>query len=168
MTSSDFNNLISLLSRKLYRYAYQFLKNQEESEDTVHEVFIKLWKMNEELDKYNSIDALAATMTRNYAIDQLRKRKSTGFEYDTNLAGYIDPGPTPQEQMERNETHRILDDIIQKLPEIYREIILLREIDGYSYEEIAEITSQSINNLRVTLSRARKMIRDEYKRKRYE
>ncbi|HZV46858.1 MAG TPA: sigma-70 family RNA polymerase sigma factor, partial [Thermodesulfovibrionales bacterium] len=68
----------------------------------------------------------------------------------------------PHEQLERNETKFILDRIIEKLPEIYREMIQLRDIDGLSYEEIAVMTDQNINTLRVNLSRARKIIRDQY------
>jgi RNA polymerase sigma-70 factor (ECF subfamily) len=58
--------------------------------------------------------------------------------------------------------------IIDKLPDIYREVIIMREIEGLSYEEIAKKTEQNINTLRVTLSRARKMIREEYNKHHYE
>jgi len=58
--------------------------------------------------------------------------------------------------------------IIDKLPDIYKDVIRLREIDGLSYEEIADKTEQNINTLRVTLSRARKMIRDEFNKYQYE
>jgi DNA-directed RNA polymerase specialized sigma24 family protein len=54
------------------------------------------------------------------------------------------------------------------LPELYKEIIMKREIEGLSYEEIALITSQNINTLRVNLSRARKMVREEYNKHQYE
>jgi RNA polymerase sigma-70 factor (ECF subfamily) len=54
------------------------------------------------------------------------------------------------------------------LPELYRQIIRLKEIDGLTYDEVAGITNQNINTLRVNLSRARKMIRDEFKKRRYE
>jgi RNA polymerase sigma-70 factor, ECF subfamily len=65
MSRTDFNDLVHQLNRKLYGYAFRILRNQEEAEDAVQEVFIKLWKMNEKLSEYNSIDALATTMTKN-------------------------------------------------------------------------------------------------------
>ena len=76
MTRTDFNDLIQQLSRKLYGFAFRILRNQEEAEDAVQEIFIKLWKMGQKLDEYNSIDALATTMTKNYCIDQIRKQKT--------------------------------------------------------------------------------------------
>ena len=77
MTRTDFNHLIQRQSRKLYGFAFRILRNQEEAEDVVQEIFIKLWKMGEKLDEYKSIDALAITMTKNYCIDLLRKQKHT-------------------------------------------------------------------------------------------
>ena len=70
--------------------------------------------------------------------------------------------------MENRESGEILNRIIDGLPEAYKIVIKLRDIEGASYEEIAEKTDQNINTLRVTLSRARKIIRDEYKKYQYE
>jgi RNA polymerase sigma-70 factor (ECF subfamily) len=75
---------------------------------------------------------------------------------------------TPYELMESRESEDILHHIIDQLPEIYKEVIKLREIDGMTYDEIAEKTKQNINTLRVTLSRARKMIREEFNKYQYE
>ena len=81
---------------------------------------------------------------------------------------YFFNDPSPYEQLERDETSKILHNIIDRLPDIYRDIIRRREIEGLSYEEIALITKQNINTLRVNLSRARGMIRDELKKLNYE
>ncbi len=75
MTRADFNNLVHTISRLLYGHAYRILKDQEGSEDAVQEVFVKLWKMNNRLNEYESVSALAVTMVKNYCIDQVRKRK---------------------------------------------------------------------------------------------
>lgn len=168
MTRADFNDLVYKISRKLYGYAYRMLKDQAGAEDAVQEVFIKLWKMKTHLGEYKSIEALASTMTKNYCIDQLRKQKQVEYGNDNSVNLFQGPGPTPGEQMERNESSSILESIIGKLPEAYREIVQLRDIDGLSYEEIAVQTDQNINTLRVNLSRARKIIRDEYKKYYYE
>ena len=168
MTRAEFNDLVLNISRKLYGYAYRIVKDQTEAEDAVQEVFIKLWKMNTRLGEYKSIEALASAMTKNYCIDQLRKVKQFKDRNDNPLALVQASEPTPHEQMERSETASIIGRIIEKLPETYREMIQLRDIDGLSYEKIAIQTNQNINTLRVNLSRARKMIRDEYKRHLYE
>ena len=168
MTRADFNELVFKISRKLYGYAFSILKNQTGAEDAVQEIFIKLWKMNARLGEYKSIEALATTMTKNHCIDQLRKQKWIETGDTDNLTLFHTTEPSPHELMERNEITAIIGDIIEKLPEIYREMIQLRDIDGLSYEEISEKTHQNINTLRVNLSRARKIIRDEYKKSLYE
>jgi RNA polymerase sigma factor (sigma-70 family) len=166
MSRTDFNDLVHQLNRKLYGYAFRILRNQEEAEDAVQEVFIKLWKMNEKLSEYNSIDALATTMTKNYCIDQIRKLKhfhQEEFNGQVNLSA-----PSPHEQMENRESGDILNTIIDNMPEQSAELVKLREIDGLSYEEISSQTGINVNSIRVTISRARKYIRDEYNKHQYE
>ncbi len=168
MTRTEFEELIHRQSRKLYGFAFRILRNREESEDAVQEVFIKLWNMGGKLDEYKSIDALAATMTRNFCIDLIRKQKK--LHLSDNASGELNSitAPSPHEQMENTESGEILNTIIEGLPESYRTAVRLRDIEGASYEEIAKETDQNINTLRVTLSRARKAIRDEYIKYQYE
>jgi len=168
MTRLEFNNQVLLLSRKLYTTAFRFLKRQEEAEDAVQEVFIRLWNRLDELDRYNSLEAFAVTTVKNYCIDLLRREKLQGYGEESTALHIVNNEPSPHEKLENDETASILNRIIRELPELYREIITLKEIDGLSYEEIAETTNQNINTLRVNLSRARKIIRDEYKKRRYE
>jgi RNA polymerase sigma factor (sigma-70 family) len=164
MTRSDFNEYVRQLSRKLYGYAFRILLNQEEAEDAVQEIFIKLWNMREKVSEYKSIEALATTMTRNYCIDQLRKQKLVYQAQQNNQDYHLITSPSPHEQIENRESEEIIRNIIEHLPDLYKVIIKLRDIEGFSYEEIAEKTGQNINTLRVTSSRARGLIRDEYKK----
>jgi RNA polymerase sigma-70 factor, ECF subfamily len=168
MTRSDFNDLVQRLSRKLYGYAFRLLQNQEEAEDAVQEIFIKLWKMKDRLKEYTSVDALATTMIKNYCIDQIRKNKHLMQESDDRQILQITDFSSPHEVMVGRESEEILHHIIDQLPDMYKVIIRLREIEGQSYEEIAFITGQNINTLRVSLSRARKMIKEEYNKHQYE
>ena len=168
MTRAEFDQLVQMQGRKLYGFAFRILRNQEEAEDVVQEIFIKLWRMGEKLDGYNSIDALATAMTKNYCIDLIRKQK-LDYKGDFNPTDYQNlTSPSPQEQLENKESGEILNAIIENLPDAYKIVIKLRDIEGVSYEEIGEKTDQNINTLRVTLSRARKLIRDEYKKYQYE
>jgi len=164
MTRDSFNEYVRLHSRKLYGYAFRILLNQEEAEDAVQEIFIKLWNMGEILNEYNSIEALATTMIRNYCIDQLRKQKHMFHDQNYNQELNYITSKTPHEQMEQRESDIIVRNIIESLPDLYKVIIKLHDIEGFSYEEIAEKTSQNINTLRVTLSRARGLVRDGYKK----
>jgi RNA polymerase sigma factor (sigma-70 family) len=163
MTRDDFNGYVRQLNRKLYGFAYRILLNQEEAEDAVQEIFIKLWKMKEKLNEYTSVEALATTMTKNHCIDQLRKNRKTSNDLDSRNDFLSTDSPSPYEQMERRQSYEIIRRIIEGLPEQYKTLVRLHDIDGFSYEEISETTGQNINTLRVTISRARGMIRDEYK-----
>jgi RNA polymerase sigma-70 factor (ECF subfamily) len=162
MTREEFNNYVRHMSRTLYGFAFRILRNQEEAEDAVQEVFIRMWNMGKKIDGYSSIDALATKMIKNYSIDQLRKQKHLSRDKDAiqnNLTF-----PSHVEIMERIESYNIIQTIISRMPDLYRDIINLRDIEELSYEEIADRTGQNINALRVTLSRARALLRDEYKK----
>jgi RNA polymerase sigma-70 factor (family 1) len=168
MTRSDFNDLVRQHNRNLYGYAFRFLQNQEEAEDAVQEVFIKLWNLGKKLDEYNSIAALAVTMIKNYCIDQIRKKRHFIQEELSGQTIGTTVSDSPYELLETKESDNILHQIIEGLPEIYKTAVIMRDIEGQSYEEIAEKTDQNVNTLRVTLSRARKLIRNEFNKYQYE
>jgi RNA polymerase sigma-70 factor (ECF subfamily) len=168
MTRTDFDNLVLSISRRLYAYAFRMLGNRQGSEDAVQDVFLKLWKMNQTLETNGSIEALAITMVKNKCLDQLRRMKLAGADEIESINPRSDPAPSPQEKMEREETMRLLDRLINELPQNYRETVKFRDIDELSYGEISEKTGQNINTIRVNLSRARKIIRDKYNKYRNE
>lgn len=168
MTRKDFNDIIHQCYRKLYIIAFRIIKNRQEAEDIVQNVFIKMWIMGDKLDGYKDIEALAVTITKNNCIDLLRKMKHIETDLALFEADSFVLSPSPHEQMVRNETSSILTRIINDLPPHYRDIVQLREIDGLSYEEISQQTNMNINSLRVNLSRARNIIREEYLKHAYE
>jgi len=168
MTRTDFNILVQQISRKMYGYAFRILSNQEEAEDAVQEVFIKLWKMGDKLDEYLSVEALATTMIKNHSIDVIRKRRRRSEEELKNHEHRNAGAPSPLEELENRESGEIIHGIIEKLPESYRQILKYREIDDLSYEEISVKTGQNVNAIRVGISRARKLVRDEYNKYQYE
>ncbi|MBA4853865.1 RNA polymerase sigma factor [Emticicia sp. BO119] len=147
---------------RLFRVAKLFLKNTEEAEDTVQEIFLRLWDKRQQLDAYNSVEALAVQMTKNLCLDKLKSHAynytSTGLEtVEVSTRNY-----TPHEQTELADSNELLKKIIDDLPEIQKTILHLRDVEEYSFEEIEQITGQTINNIRVILSRARKSVRDSY------
>ena len=77
MKSSEFKFLVMPYSERLYRMAFRLMGNREEAEDTVQEVYLKLWGMRNELIKYDSIEALSIRITRNLCLDHLRRRKTS-------------------------------------------------------------------------------------------
>ncbi len=162
MTRDRFDDIIRQLYRRLFIIAFRILRIKEEAEDAVQEVFLKLWKMRDTLDKYDSLDALATTMTKNFCIDRLRKKRPDMTDDLGNFGDSDHAFISPHEQLENKESNDIIHGIVKKLPLHFRTVVMLRDIKGFSYEEIAVQTGLNINTLRVNLSRARSIIRDEY------
>jgi len=147
------------MQRKLYSFALRVLQNKEESEDVVQEVFVKLWKMKNEMDTIRNKEAFAMTMIRNLSIDRLKKKRVLSLDDDTNrYEGTSDSDPLHEIQV--NDAMIMIKKIVDKLPEQQRMIIQLRDIEGYTSEEVAEILDINQNTLRVNLSRARQKIRE--------
>ena len=161
MDREEFNNYVTVTARQLYLIAFRILKEQSAAEDAVQEIFIKLWKMVDSLHAYDSITAMATTMLKNYCIDQLRKKRFIILD-DTGLAVRAVSDAISSDVMEKEESAQILDKIISAMPENYRKIIEMHDIEGLPYDEIAAKTGQNINSLRVTESRARNYLKNEY------
>ena len=166
MTITEYNGFIDSESRKLYAFAYKMLKNQQESEDIVQNVLVKLWKKRDELDNINNLKTLAITMTKNECIDVLRRwRFSEKSDVDSAAQQEKSDSLSPLENMVSDETRNVMRQIISDMESPYKEVITMREIEGLPYEEIAGMTSLTVNNLRVIVSRARQIIKEEYLKK---
>lgn len=150
---------LPLRNRLLYT-ARKILEDEQDCEDTVQEVFLKLWHMRDVLDRYDSLAAFATTVTKNLCIDKLRVSNRTDSLDDTL---YQQAGPdNPYLQLERKDTEEILHAIIEQLPPIQKAIIKMKDIEDYEVDQIAEITGSQIEAIRMNLSRARKKVREEY------
>ena len=146
------------LKNKLFRFAGSFLNQYAEAEDVVQEVFIRLWARRDKLGKYKSIEAFAMVITRNLCLDRM---KSKGYKTDEwTERNDIHVSHTPHTQMEIKDSFAMVKQILETLPEQQSSIVHLRDIEGYEYNEIAEMLGISENTIRVNLSRARKKIRD--------
>jgi RNA polymerase sigma-70 factor (family 1) len=159
MKSSEFKLLVMPYSSRLYRMAYRLMNSREEAEDIVQEVYVKLWGMRNDLEKYDSIEALCVRITRNLCLDQLRRRK---VNHDAMKAGRLKKEnypETPSESLEKKENADLLHTLIAALPEPQRSLVHLRHLEGKEYEEIAEMVNMNVNAIRVSISRARKQMR---------
>jgi RNA polymerase sigma-70 factor (ECF subfamily) len=166
MTTETFKENILPLNRKLLGFANRFMQDLDESKDIVQEIYIKLWNMRVELDKYNSVEALAMRMTRNLCLDKIKLKKTVplnGIERNETEEESLNK----ERQAEINLAYERAKDAIDKLDEPHKSIMQLRDIEGYDYEEIAQILNMNINTIRVNLSRARKKIREQLLTKYY-
>ena len=159
MSLEEFKIKVLPLKNKLFRFAKRMLNNYQEAEDVVQDVFLKLWSRKESMSDYRNIEAFAMTMTRNLCIDKLKSKKWKENEIDEKFQDV--EKETPQSIYEMTESVQKIHMIINSLPDQQKEVIQLRDIEHLDFDEIADISGLSINNIRVILSRTRKKIRDE-------
>lgn len=162
MSEKEFKEKILPLSRNLYSISYRLLRTKEDSEDAVQETMLKLWKMRLRLAEYNSTEALAATMLRNHCLDQIRKKKTDSLDSPGMKLEEQTVENSPHEIMMAKETSVILQKILDNMPDGYASLIRQRDIEGMEYGEIALLLNQNVNTLRVSVSRARKMLKDKF------
>lgn len=158
MTTEEFKSDVLPIKNKLYRFALRLTGDREEAQDVVQEIFLRLWSKKEKLHEYRSVEAFAMTMTRNLCLDKIKSPSSKKQTLDEKNE-MID-NRTPYQKTELSDTMKMVIKAMDALPEQQRMVIHMRDIEECDFDEIAEITGLSLNNVRVNLSRARKKIRD--------
>lgn len=129
----------------------------------MQEAFLKLWQNRQSLSNYRSVEALAMIITKNLCLDKL---KSSRYRHTVPVE-HIETGVlqhSPQEYVESADHALIIRQIMSQLPEQQRMIMRLRDVEEYSFEEIEKMTGMCINYIRITLSRARKSVRETFKK----
>lgn len=161
LTDQQFRKFVRKRSDELFRYAYFFLGKRSDAEDVLQEMWIKLWSMRADIDLERNPEALVFSMLKNKCLDHLRRATRNPFQTREHVPE-IPSSSHALSEMEAKETLGRLMDFIQTLPELQRDILILRNIEGYSIEKIAEITDLKINTVEVYLSRARRKLRKAY------
>lgn len=158
MNQNEFLQLINPFKDKVFRLAKRLLVSTEEAEDATQEVMVKLWNKNKSLSAYNSIEAMAMTMTKNYCLDQLKSKRAGNLKIVHS--NFTDREAGLQQKVEDKDSWNWAEKIINQLPEQQRLIVQMRDIEQYEFEEIAKILEMNETAIRVALSRARKTIRE--------
>jgi RNA polymerase sigma-70 factor (family 1) len=156
MTKEQFVNEVVIFGDKMYRIAFRLLEDSDAAKDVLQDSFLRLWEKRVEIEKIRSIEAYVVTVIKNKCLDNLRLTKQT---VDINILNAETQKSEPD--YENKEGANEINKIIQRLPKQQKTIIKLRDIEGLSYEEIAEILDMSVNNVRVHLSYARKRLKEE-------
>ena len=148
------------LRDKLLNYARKLTEDPSDAEDAVQEIMLKLGNMRQKLDEYQSIEALAMTMTHHLCMDIWRAKRPDSLSLEQVQAP--SQSATPERLLEEKDEFRLMRKIIDSLPTLQRTIIQMKDVQEYETEEIAEITGRSAEAIRSNLSRARKKVRDIY------
>jgi RNA polymerase sigma factor (sigma-70 family) len=158
MNQKEFMQLVNPFKDKVFRMAKRLLVSTEEAEDATQEVLVKLWNKSENLDDYNSVEAVAMTMTKNYCLDQLKSKRAGNMRIVHN--NFTDKEAGLHKQVEDKDTWQWVEKIMNDLPEQQKLIVQMRDIEEMEFEEISEILGMNESAIRTALSRARKLIRE--------
>ena len=157
MENISFRTTVLPLSDKLFRLALRITMNKAEAEDVVQDTLLKVWEHREEWEQINNLEAFAIATCRNRALD-IMKRAGRNTEKLDEMAHFS--SQTPQEQLEANEQISLVNRLMDDLPEVQRTIMLLRDIEGKTYQEIAQTLDISETQVKVYLHRARTKIKE--------
>lgn len=152
MTTKEYNQSVDLFADKVFRFILKNVRDRELANDIVQESYLRLWEQVEKVEIQKAKSWLFSTSYR-YMIDLLRrdKRKENWDEISSLSVAH-------------NKHYSDLDDILEvaisKLPEKQRSLVMLRDYEGYSYQEIGEITNLSESQVKVYIFRARKSLKE--------
>ncbi len=158
MNTEIFKETFIPYHQKLYRVAFRILKDEGNAEDIVQETYIKLWNKRHEMQGIENTEAYAIIILRNTCLDFLRKKKNylSDFEFD------VEENTSLMHEVEVRDEIEHVRGLVHCLPDQQRLVMQLKHWDDYTDDEIEEITGMSKVNIRVTLSRARKTIREQF------
>jgi len=139
-------------SKDIFRYSFSILKNEDDAKDAVQEVFVKYAENESSFKRHCSYKTWLLVLTRNYCFN---KTKSKGFNNES-----LEVQTFNKTYETDYDTQITVRDALLKLNSEDNELIYLREYESYSYKEIAELTEQSLENVKIKIFRARNKLRE--------
>ena len=163
MKKISFRNDILPLKNELYRLALRITLNPAEAEDVVQETMIKVWNRRDRWEELDSIEAFCLTICRNIAVDKTRKagNQNPSLEEGHDSADYS-YSSNPEEQAMLRDRIALVRQLIDSLPEKQRSCMQLREFEGKSYKEIAQILGVTEEQVKINIFRARQQIKLQF------
>ncbi len=173
MSEDVFLELVQQHQVCIYQHALYLLSNQEDAKDVTQETFIKAWKHADNL-RPETIRSWLLKCANNLSIDLLRRRKfqmplakadeeeiETLIHYQKENAPFLfTQCPSPEELCMKRERQQLVQQAIAQLPLHFRTVVMMREIEGLSFEEIAEALNQPVGTVKSNAFRARKKLRE--------
>ena|SRR6478735_10690436 len=161
MNLEAFQNRVLPAKNKLFRFAFRMLGSSEEAKDVVQEVMIKVWNGREQMAEVQNMEAWCMRITKNLSLDKLRSRQRRATDSIDEGFEVRQEALSPHENTELNESMLRINQLIAALPEKQRQVIHLRDIEGYSYNEICEMLELDMSQVKVSLFRARNAVREK-------
>ncbi|PKP30622.1 MAG: hypothetical protein CVT99_12390 [Bacteroidetes bacterium HGW-Bacteroidetes-16] len=158
MTVEEFTNQMLPFKDKLFRFSYRLLGNRDDAQDTVQDVYLKMWNIRGKLKEVRCLEALMMTTTRNLCLDRLKSKSNKFITLHEEFGKGSEE--TPHTQIEHTDMLKWVKKEMNGLPEQQKTLLYLRDMEQLDFDEIAEITGFDLNYIRVNLSRARKNLRE--------
>ena len=167
-----FDELVTYYRGKVYAMIVNMIRSDADAWDLAQDVFVKAWKALPKFEARSAFYTWLYRITHNVTYDWMRKKKITaGTEFDDQVALDAEPGahtspgqvPQPDENAQGGELKAQIDSAIQELSADHRQAILLKEIEGLSYQEIADVMECSIGTVMSRLFYARKKLQEKLK-----
>lgn len=163
----SFELLINVYQKKAFNIAYRMLGNLEDANDVTQEALVKVYRSIHNFKGNSSFSTWLYSIVNNACIDFIRKNRKVNLLYidkeygETNYKIEIgDEINTPESLFEKNEIKQMVHDAINQLNYEQRNIIILRDIQGFSYQEIAEMINVSLGTVKSRINRARSSLKD--------
>ncbi len=167
MQASEFKQLFLPCHRKLFSVAYRLMGNAQAAEDMVQETFLKLWMQRDKIERVDNPEAYSITVLRRLFYDRMRTGHLQEVDQDVGSL-QVTSSQNISRQLEAADEYQRVRLLISHLPEPQGRIMLMRDVEDRSFEEISIETGFSEVNVRSILSRARKKIREQIKAMRYD
>ncbi len=166
----SFEQIVKNYEKLVYSICYRMFNNNQDAMDYTQETFIKVYKNMEKAIGKGSFKSWICTIATNTCLDELRKRSKKhtvsldeNFDDDNHPKYTVpDDAPTPLEEIIFNENAQILKDAINSLSDENKSIIILRDVEGLSYDEIASALDLTLGTVKSRISRARKKLQTIY------
>lgn len=166
----SFETLILSCKGKAYNIALRYMRNEDDALDAVQESFIKIFRSLESFHEDSKFDTWVYRIVVNTCNDLLRKRKhrqEEPLEYETAdetkaFVSIASAEMTPEEYFLQEEQKNYVMDCLNQLSKEHREILILRDLQGFSYEETAELLACSVGTVKSRISRARMKLKEIY------
>ena len=159
-----FEELLRQYEKKVYTLCFRMCGNSEDAEEAAQDTFLALWRGIDRFRQESSLSTWIYRLASNACIDLLRRRKKQGSSLSLDdeelFLDAVDPAPRPQDAVEHREAQKLLQEGLSALPEEYRKVLILREIEGLSYTEIAESASLELGTVKSRISRGRVLLRN--------
>jgi len=164
--ASAFNELLTAHEKKMYAVCLRMCGNHEDAQDCLQESMLRVYRSISGFKGQSSFSTWLYRVTMNTCLDELRRRKSKPV---TSLDGLLESGWSPSDDFDTPEHHAVASEkraeiqkSISELPEDMRAAVVLRDIQGFSYDEIAQMLGINVGTIKSRISRGREKLREKF------